>query len=250
MEMQDFNGLKDALEYVVENIRPHEAKTFEIDGHVYSTDELVHICEKTPPEYRVAALEIASLQGFIDYIKANTDGIDLSKTLAIVTSAKSVALMSVPYGIKNQRDIYLKSNAIIPDIPFGGYRSIEEFIVCLQSQFVESPDRETLLKYIGNIKEDESVTTTDDGVSQRIVAHTGVASVDAVILPNPVKLRPYRTFQELEQPETEFILRVRKGGQVALFEADGGTWRVKCRALIKKALQEALCDIEGICVIG
>jgi hypothetical protein len=246
--MDNYNGLKEALEYVVEQAK-HPTTIFTIDGKVYATDELHYIEDEPAPDYHVAPLRITTLNGFIDYVKTNRDGLNLTETLVQVTGPSSVRLLSVP-NEKCVREEYVISNAELPQIPFGSWRSIEEFIITLQSSFVQSPDRDTLLKYIGNIQEDESVQLMDDGVSQKIVARTGVASVDTVVLPNPVKLRPYRTFQELEQPETEFVLRIRKGGSVALFEADGGVWKVTCRALIKDALIDAFVDVEGICVIG
>ena len=48
-----------------------------------------------------------------------------------------------------------------------------------------------------------------------------------VKVPNPVTLRPFRTFIEVEQPESKFIFRMREGGRCAIFEADGahGSWR-------------------------
>jgi hypothetical protein len=45
-----------------------------------------------------------------------------------------------------------------------------------------------------------------------------------------VKLSPYRTFREVAWPESEFVFRLRsRGGGVpecALFEADGGKWKL------------------------
>ena len=56
-----------------------------------------------------------------------------------------------------------------------------------------------------------------------------ISSKTDAIVPNPVILAPYRTFLEVEQPESSFIFRMRdsdRGGvSCALFEADGGAWR-------------------------
>jgi hypothetical protein len=43
-----------------------------------------------------------------------------------------------------------------------------------------------------------------------------------------VKLAPYRTFPEVKQALSQFVLRARNQGEtieLALFEADGGRWR-------------------------
>lgn len=47
-----------------------------------------------------------------------------------------------------------------------------------------------------------------------------------------VALRPYRTFTEVEQPESEFILRLDDEGRVGLIEADGGAWKMTAKASI------------------
>ena len=50
---------------------------------------------------------------------------------------------------------------------------MEDFNVALQSIFVKNPDREILLKVVGNLKEDNVKTTGDDGVSQAVYYRTG-----------------------------------------------------------------------------
>lgn len=235
--------------YVVENTNPPLA-TKTIDGTVYANAEMVPVANEEPPEYRVEPLKITTLNGFIDYIRTNRDGLIMAQTLVQVTGPASVRLISTPDGEKLYRDVFIESNAELPRISFDQFKSHEDFMIMLQSSFVQNEHRDQLLKYVGHIKVDESVDITDDGISQKIIAKTGVAAVGEVILPNPVLLKPYRTFQELEQPETEFVLRVENGGRVALFEADGGAWKVECRKRIKTALAEALGDVEGVCFIS
>jgi hypothetical protein len=70
----------------------------------------------------------------------------------------------------------------------------------------------------------------DDGITQKVSIKRGLSGAlkDQVSLKPVVKLSPYRTFREVEQPESEFLLRVRLDSNdvptVALFEADGGAW--------------------------
>lgn len=72
------------------------------------------------------------------------------------------------------------------------------------------------------------------------------ASYDAVI-PNPVRLIPYRTFLEVEQPESEFVFRITegRGGAPAfkLVSADGGRWEAVAVDNVKSYLMDALDDI-------
>ena len=52
--------------------------------------------------------------------------------------------------------------------------------------------------------------------------------MEDVLVPNPVKLQPFRTFHEISQPEIAFVFRMKNsqsGVSCALFEADGGAWK-------------------------
>jgi len=87
-------------------------------------------------------------------------------------------------------------------------------------------------------------------VSQAMTVKTGICEVKEAILPNPVTLQPFRTFPEIEQPESKFIFRARKGERTpsfALFEADGMAWESTAMLTIKEYLQEA---VEGLLVLA
>lgn len=70
---------------------------------------------------------------------------------------------------------------------------------------------------------------------------------ESAIIPNPVRLIPYRTFLEVEQPESEFVFRITegRGGAPAfkLVAADGGRWEAVAVDNVKSYLMEALADI-------
>ena len=55
-----------------------------------------------------------------------------------------------------------------------------------------------------------------------------------------IPLSPFRTFTEVEQPESEFILRLDEDGRVGLIEADGGRWKLTAKASIAAYFEEAL----------
>jgi hypothetical protein len=109
--------------------------------------------------------------------------------------------------------------------------------------FSPEGDRAKVLSIVGNIKEESVKNTGDDGVTQTVTARAGIARVENVEVPNPVMLYPYRTFREVAQPGSLFVLRLRTG-QVAptcaLFEADGGRWRLEAIDRIAAYLREKL----------
>ncbi|CAM3000170.1 hypothetical protein HAHI6034_11055 [Hathewaya histolytica] len=120
----------------------------------------------------------------------------------------------------------------------------------LQSSFVNVGDKEVLLKYTGLIQDEAVKSIGDDGVSQQVTVKTGVASVGQAVVPNPVKLAPYRTFPEVDQPISEFIFRMKEGPSAAIFESDGGAWRNEAIKNIKEYLQERLECLDNIKIIA
>ena len=44
----------------------------------------------------------------------------------------------------------------------------------------------------------------------------------------------------MEQPESEFLLRLDEDGNIGLFEADGGMWKLAARQTIKALLEKEL----------
>src|SRR5690606_11961476 len=81
---------------------------------------------------------------------------------------------------------------------------------------------------LGNVRTEASVGTSDDGVTQKVEVKAGISMVGMAEVPNPVTLAPYRTFHDVTQPESPFVLRVKMEGErafAALFEADGGRWQ-------------------------
>ena len=78
---------------------------------------------------------------------------------------------------------------------------------------------------------------------------SGVTTKAEVIVPNPVVLKPFRTFSEADQPESKFVFRLHKdddGVTAALIEADGGAWKVQAMqniaAYLHSGLVSALTD--------
>jgi len=81
-----------------------------------------------------------------------------------------------------------------------------------------------------------------------VQARAGVALVSDVAVPNPILLCAYRTFRDVVQPSSLFVLRVqsgRTGGlpEVGLFEADGGAWRITTTERVREWLAQALSTI-------
>lgn len=179
-----------------------------------------------------AALSLYSLGAVRDYLKANRDGLDLTKVVAHVVSPQVVRVASHLGLTARHREVYVEATALdLTDNFLGRAIAIEDFIVGLQTRFAHTEDRAAVLRLIGNVKHEKAATATDDGVTQTVTAKTGIVLASDAAVPNPVSLTPFRTFREVMQPSSLFVLRVQGGGSlgnmsVGLHEADGGAWRL------------------------
>lgn len=225
--------LKEFVSYLLEMNRP---EIVDVDGVKYSTRSL----NKLNVEHDISALKLRSLSGLIDYVKSNFDT-DTKQFMIHVESPTTVSLYD-PLNPENDRRQYIKTTALLPNIQFDRFLNREAFNIQLQSMFIQTPELEKVLKFVGSVSEEQSKDTTDNGVSQKVVAKVGVATVDTVEVPNPVYLKPFRTFVEVEQPISAFVLRMKEGPAVALFEADGAAWEINAMHNIKEYLNENLTD--------
>lgn len=185
-----------------------------------------------------------TLDGLVDYIKANTEGLipDAPETPLIlhVVNHDTVKLMSKPSEHHKQRHCIARVDAHTPDITFGKYLDVERFNTQLLSMFIDTPARAELFKVVKSMTKEQGLNTTDDGVSQVITVKQGVTMAANVTFQNPVPLAPMRTFTEIEQPESNFTLRVNDNAECALFEADGGAWKNEAVARIGEYLRNNL----------
>jgi hypothetical protein len=222
-----------------------------LNGVDYATQSgLVDVRKVYAPE----RLLLHTLTGFVDYAKRNVDGITLAECIAQVDDNSSVRLMSKTLEPFCQRFIYAHTQAFGGNFSFGRWLENEDFIIALQTLFVDDLDRAKVLSLVGTLRDEDVKTGTDDGITQVVTARRGISLAAKVAVPNPVNLRPWRTFREVEQPASPFILRLKpdSGGGLplaALFEADGGSWGLTAIATIAKYLREQLAPL-GIEVIA
>lgn len=233
--------LKEAIQYVV---GLGKRETVDFEGLKYTTDRLELI---QPPI--ATPIEVTTLSGLVDYIKSNADKKSSDKLIIHIQSPSKVVLRS-ELNNQRERENYVICNALLPRIEFDRFLSTDKFNILLQSAFVKNDDRDVLLKVAGNVKESAVKQVGDDGVTQAVTMKTGVATLQDVIVPNPVALAPFRTFNEIEQPESNFVYRMEEGPKCAIFEADGGAWRNDAMKKIKIYLQEELKEIDNIEIIS
>lgn len=140
--------------------------------------------------------------------------------------------------------LYRSSCDIVSSFTPGREYEHETFMIALRSQFRPSEDRDYLLELLASVTSEATIRSEDNGLGQQVSVNKGIRNVQMQPVKSIVKLRPYRTFQEVEQPESEFLVRLSvdaEGGvRVALHEADGGMWRLDARRNIAQYLTKAL----------
>ncbi|WP_426952817.1 hypothetical protein [Bacillus mycoides] len=223
--------IKQAMEYLLETAG---VKIEKVNDLPYSTQPLYAV--KAPT---AVGITVNSLSGLVDYIKSEFDG--EHALMVHVENPKNVSCFTKVNDDYN-RSVFMEAKALVPQFSFERFHDPENFNISLQSAFVNNDDREIMLKIVGNVRDETINSFTDDGVSQTVVAQTGAASRANVVVPNPVMLQPYRTFVEVEQPVSPFVFRMQNGPKCALFEADGGAWKLQAIENIKNYLTEKLAD--------
>ena len=113
----------------------------------------------------------------------------------------------------------------------------------LRSLYIPNDDLNYLLRLLSSVSTESKVTSNDNGVSQTVEARQGVVLTATVEVRPYVNLQPFRTFLEVAQPESMFLLRLKEGGNVGLYEADGGVWKLEATRNIAGYFEEHLKDL-------
>ncbi|WP_303024791.1 hypothetical protein [Anaerotignum lactatifermentans] len=229
--------LKSLFEYVV---GLSKANVVTIDGTVY-TDKPLHL----PEMPTIETLRTDNLSSIVNFIKHawDADLHDMDDTVQKIIHVEDAGKVNLYSSVCNEcmdRQKFMTAEWAGNKFPFGQFMDAEKFNILLQTCFMETDDLKVIQQVVGNLRDEAVQNYGDDGVSQSVTIRTGIATVGQVRVPSPAKLRPYRTFLEVEQPASLFILRMREGGQCALFEADGGLWRETARQNIRNYFEYEL----------
>lgn len=228
------NKIEDLVEKAHENYEEHI-----IGDDLYVTKKL----HKVYPE-KCETISLNSLDALVDFIKTTiiSDKEKFEMPLIIRANYDEISVISSLDKDMNRNRIAVAS-PILPRIKFDYWMSMEEFIIQLQTCFVHTENQEKLISIVCKFSSTTETEITDDGLGQNvtITAKNGLNSICKI---NPiVKLKPYLTYYEVEQPETMFLVRVRDGGELRIIEADGGAWKQIARQRVSEFLNDKLADL-------
>lgn len=226
-------NLKEALEYVVGlGLEAEPTEVLEIAGKTYANRSLSRY-DKPAYADPVKASTLTALADYIENCAAEFKG----NMIVHIVSPTRVRLMSELDAERN-REVLFESNAETSEFRFDQWYDQETFMISLQANFQANKDLELVMKAAGNIERKNDQTFSDDGVTQVATMKVGVAAKADVMVPNPVELIPYRTFQEVPQPASKLVFRIgdKEVPAFKIVEAEGGIWRNEAIGNIKDYL--------------
>jgi len=210
--------LKEMIEKIVAMAEPNLITMGERDY----TDKTVHGIQDPMPH----ALSLHTLTGLIDWL--NSD--DYKDCMIQILGPRSVDVIGKLEAKWMQRKIYIDCKLLNRDgFRFGQFMEIEDFIINFQCNFTDSDTKKRIIDYLANIRDENVTTAEDDGIAQEVTISNKIGRLEKSKMNPIVKLAPFRTFTEIKQPPSLFLLRLRQQKDsmplVALFEADGGAWK-------------------------
>lgn len=237
-------GIREAIEYISNQaVRANDPKVIEADGHKYTADALRRV-DKPP---MAAPIKATTLTALVSYIRESRAEFSTHERMIIHVVSPTKVLFYSGLLAERDRETLFETSALLPRFSYGQEYPQEDFLIAMQSCFLDTVDRQAVLMMTSNITNTQSAQYSDDGISQQATIRTGITTKENAIVPNPVELAPYRTFLEVEQPTSEFTFRISegKGGEprFKLVSADGGLWEQEAMQNIRKYLFEALAEI-------
>ena len=231
--------LKEAIQYLV---GLKDNKTYDIGGDTYSDHELVRIA---PHVDRPREIQVNGLSSIAELIREENDiFVDSLPIYIRIIDAREVGVFT-SYDDMMARDALYRCSCDAPSFR-PGWMEHDEAVIKLRSIFVqdgEGSDLEYVMDLLARVSKESSVTSSDNGISQTVEARQGVALSQRVKVRPIVRLTPYRTFLEVEQPTSEFLLRLDEEGRVGLLEADGGRWKMDAKQYISEFFSRELKDL-------
>jgi len=252
--------IKEAIEYLQTLVKTPDKKTIEGFNFLISPNDMeVQQIMPAIPE----PLEVGSLTGLIEYLKNADPASELWPRAGVVTGQYVVHIPSYNHvnvlsGLEYThmtRRRFIEASVAKSVFPERNFLPIESFIIAVLTNFVQTSEREELLKFVSAIRVQASREEIDEGVSQKVTVKTGITTIADAVVPNPVTLRPYVTFAEIEQPEQSYAFRIdgcsKPGDPITcgLFPIKSNEWKTRAVNSIREYLKAAFNDTDVPAVI-
>jgi len=194
------------------------------------------------------ALHFYTLGAFAAYLVAERLESDVDTPFVHVVSPTEVQAVSPLMGAdRHLRRVTAEARCApaMHNFCFNEEFSLEQLAIALQTGFVPGGDVDELRQFCAGVRATSETGVADDGISQTVNARSGIAAVLTTKVRNPWVLAPYRTFAEVEQPASPFVLRFSGSDgdglpQAALYTTVDGQWQVEAVRNVTAKLRELL----------
>lgn len=229
--------LKEMIEKIEKMAGP---KVYDIGNEHYASANLVRIDQKKDFPKSISLTGLESVCKMV--VNEANDLFPGDQVLIQVVDYRRVRVFTTLDGEMDRCWLY-ECEADTPRVKTGTFMSHEEAVIQLQSLYIPNEDSKYLLKLLSSVSKESKVSSNDNGVSQTVEARSGIALTANVEVRPHVSLCPFRTFLEVEQPESMFLLRLDNNGQIALIEADGGVWKLEATRHIAAYFEDKLGEL-------
>lgn len=229
--------LKEFIEHIQKTTQP---LIQEVDNSIFCITPDGDVREILPRLINPDTLPLNSLDSLVKMVKTEAMKVETPLYITIPDHMTVRCFGQPDCAQRCFRQVYYEAHAT--DVP--GWESkqelgFEEAQIAMRTRFQETADIAYLQKLLSEITTGAKVTMNDNGIATSIVTQKGVALQSNESIKPIVNLRPYRTFQEVEQPMSPFLIRVNER-RIAFIEADGGMWKLAARETVKKFLEDKL----------
>lgn len=227
--------LKAFVEKIAEMAAP---KTVEYEGKLYSNKELKFIDQA---KNRPRSIAVNGLDSVCKLVRNEVNHVGLK--VFVQVERYNIVKVFTTLDSDNERHYLYDCNADTPAVTMGRFMAYENAVIELRSLYIPNDDTKYLLQLLSSISKESKVTSIDNGVTQKVEARSGIALSQMVEVKPRVSLKPFRTFIEVEQPESEFLLRINDDGCIGMFPADGGVWKLEATRNVASYFENELKDL-------
>ena len=227
------------LREMIEKIESMAKPTFyEVDDQVFANQQLIHVADKKPMP---RCIDLTGLDSICKMVRNEAEHVGLQ----IFIQVKDYKSVSVFTELDEDEDRLYLYNCVAdtPAVTMNRFMAYENAVIELRSLYIPNKGTEYLLQLLSSISNESKVTSSDNGVTQQVEARSGIALNSMVKIEPRVTLQPFRTFVEVAQPESEFLLRINDRGEIGFFPADGGVWKLEATRNVAAYFEEKLHDM-------
>lgn len=189
-------------------------------------------------------INVTTLTGVTNWLLSDDGDEARDKCIVHVHDHKRVSVYSYPDDYYRERHHFIEATSLNDEFEFGRFMSVEDFVINASCKFVMDDALRNVIKVVSSLRATDVIHVEDDGLSQKLTATRELNRIGEVKLEPFQILRPFRTFREIEQPESRFLLRIKRNGdelpRVALFNADNSEWKLVAMRSIVEFINEKL----------